>query len=162
MDYEKVDELPYISYEFEKYIAEMRDEKFSREVSKGFYHYAQAYETDDYVAVVYIVKEEFMGDYAPLLYRMATFTHDGKLIDKQNIGGREYLDDNLMEATLHKDKTIHIDVVKPTYEQDPDEHGYYDNKIVSKSKVGKMKYKVSSKGKINLIEGHEIKDLATN
>lgn len=155
MDEKNLSNLQYISYEFEKYISEMRDEKFSREVSKGFYHYAQVYETDKFVAIVYIVKDEFMGDYAPLLYRMATFTHDGQLIDKKNIGGRENLSDHLMEATLNKDRTIDIDVLEATYENDPDDHGYYDNKIVSTSKVSTIKYKVSSSGKIIQLEGME-------
>ena len=148
-------EKQYISYDFEKYISEMRDEKYSREVSKGFYHYAQMYETDKYVAVVYIVKEEFMGDAAPLLYRMATFTHEGKLIDKKRIGGKEYLSDDLWSTTFNKDKTIDISILKPTYEKDPDDEGYYENKIVSTEEVGQLKYKVDGSGMIIKISGDD-------
>ncbi|MCJ8291219.1 MAG: tetratricopeptide repeat protein [Flavobacteriales bacterium] len=147
--------MQYISYDFEKYISEMRDEKFSREVSKGFYHYGQMYETDAYVAVVYIVKEEFLGDAAPLLYRMATFTHEGKLIDKQRIGGKEYLSDNIWATTFNKDKTIDINILEPTYEKDTEDEGYYENKIVSTEKVGQLKYKVNGKGMIVKISGEE-------
>lgn len=147
--------MQYISYDFEKYISEMRDEKFSREVSKGFYHYGQMYETDAYVAVVYIVKEEFLGDAAPLLYRMATFTHEGKLIDKQRIGGKEYLSDNIWATTFNKDKTIDINILEPTYEKDTEDEGYYENKIVSTKKVGQLKYKVNGKGMIVKISGEE-------
>ncbi len=150
--------MQYISYDFEKYISEMRDEKFSREVSKGFYHYAQMYETDNFVAVVYIVKDEFMGDYAPLLYRMATFTHEGKLIDKKRIGGKEFLSDNIWEATFKKDRTIDIRVLEATFAKDPEEEGYYDNKIVSTKEVGKKQFKVNDEGKI--VDLSENKDVA--
>lgn len=145
--------MQYISYDFEKYISEMRDEKFSREVSKGFYHYGQMYETDAYVAVVYIVKEEFMGDAAPLLYRMATFTHEGKLIDKKRIGGKEYLSDDIWSTTFNKDKTMDIKILKPTYEKDPESEGYFENKIVSTKEVGKLKYKVDNNGMIVKVSG---------
>ena len=147
--------LQYISYDFEKYISEMRDEKFSREVSKGFYHYAQVYETDKFVGIVYIVKDEFLGLGAPLAYRLATFTHDGKLIDKKFIAGSEYLSDNIMEATFKKNRTIHVNLLEPTYEKDPDKEGYQDNAIVSTSKVGYLEYKVMSSGKIVETEGSE-------
>lgn len=49
---EKLEIMEYISYDFEKYITEMRDEKFSREVSKGFYYFAQVMETDQFVALI--------------------------------------------------------------------------------------------------------------
>src|SRR3989338_2628637 len=56
--------MKFISYDYEKYISEMRNEEFSREVSKTFYFYARPYETENYVALVYIVKDEFMGQCA--------------------------------------------------------------------------------------------------
>lgn len=154
-------DMQYISYDFEKYISEMRDEKFSRETSKGFYHYAQLYETEDFVAIVYIVKEEYMGDMAPLLYRLATFTHEGKLIDKKRIAGKENLDDNIWVSTFNKDRTIDIKVMKATYEKDPEEEGYYDNKVVSTTKIGQLKYKVDAAGRIVKVSGNE-GDTASN
>ncbi len=145
---EELQALKYISYDYEKYIAEMRDEEFSREVSKGFYYYARPFETDEYVAIVYIVKDEFMGEYAPLTYRMATFTHEGKLIDKKVIGGRELLDEPIMVATVNKNKTIDVELINPVYENDPDDYGYYENPMVSSESVGKMTFKLSKSGKI--------------
>lgn len=144
----EMEELKYISFDYERYISEMRDEKFSREVSKAFYHYAQPYETEGYVAIVYVVKDEYMGDYAPLTYRLATFTHEGKLIDKRQIGGRELLSEPMMEATLKKDMTISIDLLEPQYKEDPEEVGYYDNPMLSSKKVGTMKMRINEKGKI--------------
>jgi len=149
--------LKYIPYDYEKYIAEMRDEEFSREVSKGFYYYARPYENENFVAVVYIVKDEFMGEFAPLTYRMATFTHEGKLIDKKEIGGRENLSEPILVATLNKNMTIDVSLVQPIYEKDPNDHGYYENPMTSSKVVGSTKFKVTKSGKI---VQEEVKDLA--
>ena len=142
------EELKYISYDYEKYISEMRDEQFSREVSKGFYYYSQPYENENFVAVIYVVKDEFMGEYAPSAFMMATFTHEGKLIDKEMIAGGEYLNDDFLEATLNKDMTISVDVLNPIYEKDTDEHGFYDNKLVDTEKIGEVEFRISKTGKI--------------
>ena len=145
---EELQGLKYISYDYEKYISEMRDEEFSREVSKGFYYYARPYETDEFVAIVYIVKDEFMGEYAPLTYRLATFTHDGKLIDKKVISGRELLADPIWMATLNKDRTIDVDLIEPEYENDPDDYGYYENPMTSSKVVGSTRFTLTKSGKI--------------
>ncbi len=143
--------LNYISYEFERFIAEMRDEEFSREVSKGFLQYALPYETENFVAIVYVVRDEFMGELSPLLYRMATYTHEGKLIDKKAIAGREYLDKPMLEAELKEDMTIHATILNPTYENDPSDKGYYDNPIVSTEIIGEKIFKLSEEGMIEEI-----------
>lgn len=142
--------LNYISYDYEKYISEMRDEKFSREVSKGFFYYAQPYENENFVAVVYIVKDEFMGDYAPLTYMMATYSHEGRLIDKQQIGGRSSLSKPILISTLYKDRKIKGELREPVYDKDPAEHGYYENKMISSKLVGMKSFEISKTGKISV------------
>lgn len=148
IDWEELEQLGTISYEYEKYISEMRDEEFSREVSKMFYHYLQPYETDNYVALVYIVRDEYMGELAPLTYRLATFTHDGKLIDKKEISGRTSLGVEIKEAKLYKGGVIEVSRYEPVYEKNTDEHGYYDNPIVKKNFIDKKTITISKTGKI--------------
>lgn len=142
--------LEYISYDYEKYISEMRDAKFARDVTSSYLYYANAYETEKFVALVYIVKDEWMGDAAPLRYKMATFTHEGKLIDKKIVGGSSDsdLDGVYLQSTLNKDLTISGELVEPQYQKDPDEHGYYDNKILSYKKVGTQNFRITKAGKI--------------
>ncbi|MDX2362088.1 MAG: hypothetical protein QNK23_14870 [Crocinitomicaceae bacterium] len=145
---ESLMELSTISYDYEKYIAEMRDEAFSREVSKEFYYYSRPYETNDFVAIIYAVDDVFMGEYAPLTYRLATFTHEGVLIDKMEIGGRESLDDPILNPTLNKDMTITISEVMPEYENDPDNYGYYENPMISSEEIGSYNLRITNKGMI--------------
>jgi len=147
---EETQALDYISYDYEKYISEMRDAKFARDVTSSYLYYANAYETDNFVALVYIVKDEWMGDAAPLRYKMATFTHEGKLIDKKVIAGStdSDLDGVYLQSTLKKDLTIAGELVRPQYQKDPDEHGYYDNKVLSYKKVGTQNFRITKAGKI--------------
>lgn len=151
--------LTYISYEFERFIAEMRDEEFSREVSKGFLQYSIPYETEKFVAIVYVVRDEFMGEFAPLLYRMATFTHEGILIDKKEVAGREYLDKPLMESVLNEDMSIDIHILEPTYEKDPSDKGYYDNPIISTQKIGERRLRLTDNGKIVEVPTDDLTDV---
>lgn len=155
---ERMEKLEFISYDFEKYIAEMRDEKFSREVSKSFYYFAQVFETDRFVGLIYCVKDEFLGEYAPLTYRLATFTTDGKLIDKVEISGRSSLNDEIRLATVKSGMQIDVEVLSAEYEKDPKEEGYWDNKIVRTASIGKETYKVSPSGQIEKIASSRVED----
>lgn len=137
-----------ISYEYEKFIPEMRDEKFSREVSKGFYYYAKLVETANYTAVVYIIRDEFMGEQAPLTYALVTFDGQGKIIDRLIVAGRENLTEELRTCTINSKLEITIDLFETKFEKDPESEGYYDNPIVSKSKVGTEQFKINTNGTI--------------
>ena len=148
IEWEELEQLGSISYEYEKYISEMRDEEFSREVSKMFYYYMQPYETENYVALVYIVRDEYMGELAPLTYRLATFTHEGKLIDKKEISGRTSLNMEVKEAVLMKGGVIEVSRFKPVYEKDPDNYGYYENPMIKKNFIDKKTITISKTGKI--------------
>ena len=68
---------------------------------------------------------------------------------------KKNLRDNIWQTTFNKDRTIDIKVMEPTYENDPEDEGYYDNKIVSTKKVGQLKYKVDDAGKIVKVSGDE-------
>lgn len=155
-----VQEKNMISYDFERFIAEMRDERFSREVSKGFYNFAQVNETPNYVALIYIIKDEFNGTEAPLTYRLVTFTNTGKIIDKKEIAGREDYSKDLKTCVFSKDLTFSITAFETTFEKDPEEHGFYENKVTSKTKKSTEVFKINSDGTFSKIESDH--DIAQN
>ncbi|AEA42066.1 tetratricopeptide repeat protein [Fluviicola taffensis] len=147
------DDKNRISYDFERFVAEMRDERFSREVSKGFFHFVQVADKKDFVALIYIVRDEFNGDDSPLTYRLVTFTKTGKIIDKKEIAGREDYSELLKTCVFQKDLSFTITNYETTFQKDPNEEGYYDNPIVSKKKIDTEKYRIDTSGKIVFIEG---------
>lgn len=147
------DDKNRISYDFERFVAEMRNERFSREVSKGFFNFVQVAETKNYVALIYVIKDEFNGDLSPLTYRLVTYTKTGKIIDKKEIAGREDYSELLKMCTINKDLSFTITNYETTFQKDPDEEGYSDNPIVSKKKIDTEKYRIDASGKILYLEG---------
>jgi hypothetical protein len=139
-----------ISFDFEKYVSEMRNERFSREVGAVFYAATEVYATDKFIALIYAEEDPYMEEgTSPILYRLVTYTPEGKLIDKQVIAGRELFDQQLKTAKFNKDKTIEVRVFDIDYEKDPNEHGYDDNKIKSRTEAGDaMIWKIDENGKI--------------
>ncbi|TSJ48245.1 tetratricopeptide repeat protein [Fluviicola chungangensis] len=154
------DDKNRISYDYERFVSEMRNERFSREVSKGFYHFVQVAETPNYVALIYVIREEFNGDQSPLTYKLVTFTKTGKLIDKKDIAGRQDYSELLKMCTINKDLTFTITNYETTFQKDPDEEGYYDNPIVSKKKIDTERYRIDSSGKIRYIDGKTFAEAA--
>ncbi len=147
------DDKNRISYDYERFVSEMRNERFSRDVSKGFYNFVQVAEKPNYVALIYVIREEFNGDQSPLTYRLVTFSKTGKLIDKKTIAGREDYSEMLKMCTINKDLTFTITNYETTFEKDPEEEGYYENPIVSKKKIDTEKYRIDASGKILYLEG---------
>lgn len=150
IDIKNIENLEAISYDFEKYVAEMRDEKFSRDVSKGFFYNMNLKETENYVALVYLVRDYYLGELAPVTYRLVTFTHDGHLIDKKEIAGRESLLDDVRVASIDKKLNLKVEYFEVTYKKDTEEFGYEDNPIVEKKLKETKKFFIDKNGKIEL------------
>ncbi|TNE54686.1 MAG: hypothetical protein EP338_05995 [Bacteroidetes bacterium] len=153
LDWILLNESTYISFDFEKFVSEMRNEKFSREVSKGFYYFAELIESDKFSALVYIVKNEYYSDFAPLTFKLVTYTPDGKLIDKMEIAGREFMDSPLKEAVIDKELGVTINQFELTYKKDPEKEGYMDNPVVSKKMIESIRYQIKPNGRIVSIGG---------
>lgn len=150
IDKKNIENLETIPYDFEKYVAEMRDEKFSRDVSKGFFYNMNVKETENYVALVYLVRDYYLGELAPVTYRLVTFTHDGQLIDKKEIAGRESLLDDVRVAHIDKKLNLKIEYFEVSYKKDTEEFGYEDNPIIEKKLKEAKKFLIDENGKIEL------------
>jgi hypothetical protein len=137
----------YISYDYERFVAEMRDnEKFSREVGFEFYHVGLAKATDSVKAVIYAVKNVIMGGDAPPEYYIVSFDHVGKLIDKLPIGGHKKLADPFRVATLTENGNIEIGLFNQVYERDPEKEGYENNKLVEAKLLEKQLFSITDDG----------------
>jgi len=137
----------YISYEYERFVAEMRDNaKFSREVGYEFYHVGLAKNADSIKTLIYAVKNVIMGEGASPEYFIVSFDHYGKLIDKLQIGGQRKLSDPFRVATLTENGNIEIGLFKKVYEKNPEEEGFEDNKLVENKFLEKQYYSITSDG----------------
>lgn len=137
-----------ISYDFEKYVSEMRDGKFSREVGKEFYYYVALGGNESYTALVYAAKNIMAGEHAPCSYMLITCNDAGKLIDKMEVGGHMTMEDLFKVCTINENLFLDVREYRHIYRDDPEEKGYIDNPVVDMQLVNTEKYSISEKGKI--------------
>lgn len=137
----------FISYDFERFISEMRDTRFSREVGKEFYPLARLEGNERYTALVYAVVEGVMGDDAPVGYVLVSFDGRGGLIDKMHVGGQVEYGGLSKVATIQSNLHFEVKEFKAIYKNDPETAGYYDNPIVRRELQGSKNYRISGNGK---------------
>lgn len=80
---EKVDMKDYsrsVSYDFAKFIPEMQNRSFGREVSHDFFYVAKVAEAPQYTALLYSSVSFFEEDMQPVLTKLVTFDNKGKEI----------------------------------------------------------------------------------
>lgn len=139
-----------MSYDFEKFVSEMRDNKFSREVGKEFYYYVLLGTNENYSALIYAVKNVLAGEQAPCSYMLITCTNTGKLIDKMHVGGRATIADLLKVCIVNENLFFEVKEYREKYQDDPEEKGYENNPVVSTELVTTGKYSITTDG--NIIE----------
>jgi len=137
----------YISYEYERFVAEMRDNaKFSRETGFEFYHVGLAKNADSVKTLIYAVKNVIMGGDAPPEYFIASFDHYGKLIDKLQIGGHRKLSDPFRVGKLTENGDIEVGLFTVVYKKNPEEEGFEDNEVVENKFIEKQYYTLTEDG----------------
>ncbi len=152
---EKMNKLSYISYDFERFIPEMRNAKFSRDVGESYYFAYNIFENENYTALIYIEENNYLGEYSPKYYNLTTFDSKGKIIDKIKLGQRDTDLDIAANITIEKSSKIIAKNYMIQYEKDTSEEGYWDNKIVGKSYLSTTLYKIDANGKITSEKQHE-------
>lgn len=134
-----------ISYDNERYVPEMRDYAFSREVGAEYYRVGLVKANDSNRTLIYGVVDEMGGNTLPVYY-IASFNNKGVLIDKLQIGGQKILKDPFKVATINANYDIEVASFQLTYEKDPDKEGYDDNKIKEQKPLGKDTYAIKEDG----------------
>lgn len=148
LDMEYADKLgdDYISYDYERFVPEMRNAQFSREVGSEYYHVGLVKNSDSVKTLIYAVKDVIMEGSAPAQYYIVSFDKLGKLIDKLLIGGQKQLDEPFKVATIQQNGTIRIGLFKQVYEKSPDTAGYEDNKLLESKEIDKETYSITADG----------------
>jgi hypothetical protein len=141
-----------IAYDFEPFVSEMVNPNFSREVGDEFYYVALLKETSDYVALIYAGKQ-VMYNNPPVYHILATYNHEGKLIDKVEIGGYHYYADPVKSYSITEDLAIVVNEYEIKYAKDVEEFGYEENPIESNELLNTRKFQITAKGKIKQTSG---------
>lgn len=136
-----------ISYDFEKFVPEMRDYHFSREVGKEFFYFTRVNDNQQYKAVIYGAQLFDGGEPSPVSYTIASFTPTGKLIDKKIIAGHLALDSAFKECSFINNSEFEIKEYKNIYKKDTEKEGYENNPIVKRDLLTTYKYSIDSVGR---------------
>ncbi len=134
-----------ISYEFEKYVSEMRSARFSRDTGKEFYFLAKIFSNENYTALVYLIRDYYTGC---AVYKLATYDRTGKLIDKREIGGRTLIDSPMKTALIDSKNSVHIKKYAVKYEKEFELGMSYneENKLLSKEFIGSEELSINALG----------------
>ena len=144
--FRRMGEPNIISYDYEKFVPEMRDNKFSRDVGSEYFYVNKIMQTELYNVVLYGCRSyEYEG--APVHYILASFDSKGKLIDKMIVGGAKTFDDNYKEFTAQSHNRFLVEEYKNSYEKSIEEEGYANNKIVNRSLVATHHFAIDGNGK---------------
>ena len=140
-----------IGYDYEKFVSEMRDYKFSRDVGNEFFYYAKVASTPAYETVVYGSRSYDYGPeeslpYVPAEFYIASYDKKGKLLDKLTLAGNQDYEKPFKVATLLQNGNIEIKDFKNVFEKNTDTDGYENNKIVKSELIKTAKYKITDKG----------------
>ena len=139
-------ETEVISYDYEKFVPEMRDHKFSRDVGSEYFYVARIMQTELCSVVLYGCRSyEEIG--APTYYILASFDSKGKMVDKMIVGGAKTYDENYREFTAQTNNRFVVQEYKNAYEKSTTEEGFENNKVVSRTLVGTLQYVIDARGK---------------
>jgi hypothetical protein len=125
-----------ISFEFERFIPDMRNSKFAREGGDVFYYIALVRKDPAYTAVVYAMQyegeeEDDTPDSAqagavttltPTFY-LTTYDPHGKIIDGMMVAGRNDLQQPFMAFAMQSNMHFQIQDFTDDYKEDPEKGG---------------------------------------
>ncbi|MBS1660074.1 MAG: hypothetical protein JST68_03385 [Bacteroidetes bacterium] len=140
-----------INFEYERFVPEMRNERFAREAGKEYYFFAAIKQDTAYTALCYAGEDEGLEDgnvHPPLFFYLVTYDPKGKIIDKLHVAGQEQLSYFVKVFTLQPNYTFEIREFKNIYQKDPEQAGYgADNPIVKTEEQLVSHYRIAANGK---------------
>ena len=148
-----------IGYDYEKFVPEMRNGKFSREVENEYFYVGKIKEDSVYTALLYAGKNMWLIDgrgISPVYFYMVTYTPQGKIIDKMQVGGQKTFTDNFKDLLLKQNLTMEVKEFKNIYEKDPSKDGYENNKVTKSELLTTSYYRINAKGKFEKAEKEQL------
>ena len=139
-----------INFDYEKFVPEMRTQKFSRDVDREYYYYAVIKADTAYTALLYAGKHivfERDNAHMPTFFFLVSFDPNGRIIDKLAVAGQQNLSDPVKVFTMQPNFEFEVRDFKNIYRSDPDSVGYDSNAIIRTDPVGVANYRIAASGK---------------
>jgi len=140
-----------IDYGYEKFVPEMRTQKFSRDVDKEFFYYALVKKDTGYTALLYCGKSTGSA-YSetlpvPQFFLLVTYDGTGRIIDKMQVAGQQKYSDPYKVFSMQTNYEFEVQDFKNVYKNDPKEEGYDSNQVVGTEPLAAAYYRIAANGK---------------
>lgn len=136
-----------IGYDFEKFVPDMRDNQFSRDVGSEFYYVTRFPKAETYTLALYAEKS-FWAESPPVTYYLCSYSPDGKLLDRIAVAGWPYFDAEIKAFKIKDNRNFEVSSYTTVWEKDVNEYGYEDgNRPAKRELTGTGQYRVNSGGK---------------
>lgn len=143
-----------MSYDYEKFVTEMRNAKFSREVESEYYYCGLVKQDTGYTTLLYAGQYEDLADanhYTPTFFMLTSYDRNGRIIDKIRAAGQNDFTDTFKVFVLQPNLSFEIRDYKNIYKNDPEQAGYEKNYVVRSEPLGVNNYRIGPNGKFEKI-----------
>ncbi len=144
--YKSMGQRVAISYDYDRYIAEMRDDKFSRDVGNDYFYFAKVIDTTAFKTVIYGVQPYETGS-GPAYYFLASFNNQGRLVDKKIVAGTKTFTGLFNVLSMASAQAFQIQAYKNIYQKDIEKEGFDDNPVIKRELVSTTAYTIDSTGR---------------
>jgi tetratricopeptide (TPR) repeat protein len=144
-----------IAFDFEKFVPEMRNAKFSREVEDEYYAFAIIKKDTAYTTLLYAGQNTFLTDASgnqPVFFLLVTYDHKGRIIDKMQVAGQRNFTEVFKVFTIQPNYAFEIKDYKNIFKEDPEKIGYDSNYVVRSELQGTANFRIAAGGKFEKTE----------
>lgn len=135
-----------ISYDFAKYIPEMENVSFGRDVSNDFFYVAKVAETENYTALLYTSINYYGEEMQPVHTKLVTYTKAGDIIASTLFSG-QFSAEKIKTGKIEGDKIVLQDY-KRIWKQPIDKVSFDENQIDKYEPIAKASFHIDNMGRI--------------
>jgi len=135
-----------ISYDFVKFIPEMQNSSFGRDVSHDFMYVGRVKETPLYTALIY-ASVGYYGEYMqPVYTKLVTYDLNGSIISSIILAG-QFSAERIKSGRIDNNKIV-IEDHKRIWEQAIDKVSFEENRVIKYELIAKAVYSFDENGNI--------------
>jgi tetratricopeptide (TPR) repeat protein len=139
-----------ISYDFARFIPEMQNTSFGRDVSHDFFYVAKVAETSSYTALIYSSISFWEADMQPVITKLSTYDNEGNLIATKVFAG-QFSAEKVKTGKI-KNNEITLQDYKRVWKQPIDKVPFDENEV--------DKYELKTTATFRIADNGEIVELS--
>jgi hypothetical protein len=143
---QKTTENQSISYDFAKFIPEMQNTSFSRDVSHDYFYVARIAETPHYTALIYSSISFWGGEMQPVFTKLVTYDPEGNIIAEKLFAG-QFSAEKIKTGKINNNE-ITLQDYRRIWKFPIDQVSFEENVVEKYELVATATFKLSDSGEI--------------